>query len=160
MNHRTNENNLAHFYMRCLFVLFFRCGKEQGGWRENMATPWSLWGTQWGQASSRCGQWYGLLKSTRKLHLVYQIKGILLVLWAALLQIFKVSQSLEIISPHFHHRNLNVPKPSLFLHMYLPWDLTLVMNTLSYVKALEPQLSAAWEASKPFFHQLGKVRIV
>jgi len=42
------------------------------------------------------------------------IKGLLLVLWAALLQIFK---------------------------------------------ALEPQLSAAWEASKPFFHQLGKIII-
>ena len=27
------------------------------------------------------------------------------------------------------------------------------------MKAIEPQLSAAWEASKPFFHQLGKVAI-
>lgn len=30
---------------------------------------------------------------------------------------------------------------------------------LQVFKAIEPQLSAAWEASKPFFHQLGKVII-
>ena len=51
---------------------------------------------------------YSLLNSTRKLHLIYQIKGLLLVLWAALLQIFKVSQFLS-QSPHFHHSSLNVP---------------------------------------------------
>ena len=44
--------------------------------------------------------------------------------------------------------------------MYILPTLASVMTTLSNVKALEPQLSAAWEASKPFFHQLGKVRIV
>ena len=27
------------------------------------------------------------------------------------------------------------------------------------MQAIEPQLSAAWEATKPFFHQLGKVAI-
>ena len=36
-----------------------------------------------------------LLNLTSMLHMIYQIKGLLLVLWAALLQIFKVSQFLS-----------------------------------------------------------------
>ena len=44
-------------------------------------------------------------------------------------------------------------------HSKILFTPSLLIKTLD-VKAIEPQLSAAWEASKPFFHQLGKVTLL
>merc|ERR1712156_897198 len=97
------------------------------------------------------------------------IKGLLLVLWAALLQIFKalepqLSAAWEASKPFSHQLGRIIIDYSLAVFRWLqenfPGYVLWAQDTgAALVQALEPQLSAAWEASKAFFHQLGKIII-
>ena len=97
MNHRTIENNHEHCSICDAFLSYF---SGAGGSAVVGERTWRHLEVFGGHTEDKLPHTvgngtYSLLNSTRKLHLIYQIKGLLLVLWAALLQIFKVSQFLS-----------------------------------------------------------------